>query len=135
MNGIQKSKNLLNTMKDKKEIYFYPAGWDGDNRHGIPININGHYHETYIDTEMAIRHGEKIIHTTSMAHFHFDLLDLGYDIYVRYNGKKVKVEPGMDLISGKELKRPHNIRKIFIAHAFDEDFGIDYNNIKYIYEI
>jgi hypothetical protein len=45
------------------------------------------------------------------------------------------VEPGMDLISGKELRRPHNIRKMFIAHAFDEDFGIDYNNVKYIYEI
>lgn len=135
MNGTQKSKNLLNTMKTKKEIYFYPAGWDGDNIHGIPIHINGHYHETYIDTEMAIQRGEKIIHTTSMAHFHFDLIDLGYDIYVRYNGKKVKVEPGMVLISGKELRRPHNIRKIFIAHAFDEDFGIDYNNIKYKYEI
>ena len=113
-----------------KEIHFYPAGWDGDNVHGIPIHINGVYFETYIDTELAIRRGENVIHTTSMAHFHFDLIDLGYDIYVHYNGKKIKVEPGMSLMSGKELRRGHNIRKIFVAHAFDEDFGIDYDKLE-----
>lgn len=69
--------------------------------------------------------------TTSLAHLSFDLLDLGYDIYLCYKGKNVKIEPGMQLhIDGspcKEIKRGHDIFKMFRAGVFNEILGIKKN--------
>lgn len=70
--------------------------------------------------------------TTSLAHLSFDLLDLGYDIYLCYKGKNVKVEPGMQLhIDGspcKEIRRGHDIFKMFRAGVFNEILGIKKND-------
>lgn len=82
--------------------------------------------KSYEHTEELIRCGAEIIHTTDMCHFSFDLIDMGYEIYLCYKGKRVKIEPDMTIEPiGKHLKRGHNIRKLFIGHAFDDMLGIE----------
>lgn len=79
----------------------------------------------YEGTEELINRGVEVIHTTSMAHFSFDLIDLGYDIYLCYKLVQIPIYPGMCMSpTGKELRRGHNIRKIFIAKCFDYMLGI-----------
>lgn len=70
------------------------------------------------------------IHTTDMSQLSFDLLDMGYEIFLRYKGKKLKVEPGMKMEHcEKEIRRGHNIRKLFLGGVFDADLGINFRNI------
>ena len=66
-----------------------------------------------------------------MAHFSFDLIEQGYDIYLCYQDKKVKIEPHMDL-SGigepcKDLRFGHNIFKMFRAGIFNHLIGYAYD--------
>lgn len=86
------------------------------------------YAITYEATEDFISKGEPHIVTTSMAHFSFDLLECGYDIYLCYKDKQVPVMPGMDLsVSGepcKEIRYGHNILKLFRAGVFNQLLGI-----------
>ena len=37
---------------------------------------------TYEETDRALHKGKECIYTTSMAHFSFDLIEQGYDIYL-----------------------------------------------------
>ena len=105
----------------KKEIYFYinaSSCWN------VANNIL-----TYQETDIAIQNERPCIHTTSIAHLSFDLINLGYDIYLCYNDKKVKIEPHMDL-SGKgehckDLRFGHNIFKLFRAGVFNDLLGIE----------
>lgn len=83
---------------------------------------------SYEDTEESIKDGISKIVTMSLAHLSFDLIEQGYDIYLCYQDKKVKIEPHMDL-SGigepcKELRFGHNIFKMFRAGIFNELLGI-----------
>lgn len=81
---------------------------------------------SYERTEELIRRGAENIHTMSMAHLSFDLIDLGYEIYLRYKTMEYKVYPGMSLPpTGKELRKAHNIFKLFRAHCFDYVLGIN----------
>ena len=57
---------------------------------------------TYEETEQDLIKGKECIYTTSMAHFSFDLIEQGYDIYLCYQDKKVKIEPHMDLSGNGE---------------------------------
>ncbi len=110
---------------DKKEIYFCV---DYFSKYYFPLE--GIWDATnYEDTEYAIKNNMPIIVTYSMAHLSFDLINLGYDIYLCYRDKKVKIEPHMDL-SGigepcKDLKFGHNIFKLFRAGVFNELLGIN----------
>lgn len=105
-----------------KQIYFHvDAG-------SMPISF---YDEStsmsYYETCELLSEKADTIHTTDMAHFSFDLIDMGYEIYLCYKDKKVKIEPDMTIEPiGKHLKRGHNIRKLFIGHAFDDMLGIEY---------
>lgn len=81
--------------------------------------------KSYERTEELIQCGAENIHTTSMAHLSFDLIDLGYEIYLCYKTMEYQVYPGLALPpTGKELRKGHNIRKLFIAHSFDYVLGI-----------
>ena len=63
--------------------------------------------------------------TTSIAHLSFDLIDK-YDIYLCYKDKRVKIEEHMDLgNSGKDLRKEHNIFKIFRAGLFNYILGLE----------
>ena len=104
----------------KKEIYFcidYPTHWDVLDRC-----------MTYEDTESALKNNQERIYTTSMAHLSFDLITMGYDIYLCYKGKEIKIEPHMDLSGNgepcKDLRMGHNIFKLFRAGVFNQLLGI-----------
>ena len=120
-------------MRDK-EIYFCIDMWSFDSitkyvhesRGANWLNcFRGEYYEP---TDYAIKQGYKIIVTTSIAHLSFDLINQGYDIYLCYKDKKVKIEPHMDLTGigepCKDLRFGHNIFKMFRAGIFDELLGI-----------
>ncbi len=95
-----------------KKIYFYPFGFKA---FGAVIPD----YNDYCSAKSAIESNLPIIHTSSMANLSFDLLDAGYEIYLmsRYN-KPIHIVPGM-AVSDKELRRSHNILKMFIAGCFD----------------
>ena len=83
---------------------------------------------TYYDTEDYIKEGLSPIFTSSIAHLSFDLLELGYDIYLCYKDKKIKIEPHMDLHGTgepcKDIRRTHNLFKLFRGGIFNELLGI-----------
>jgi len=106
-----------------KEIYFCV--------NDLSLNIlwnEGYCPQTYERTEYYLSEELSPIVTTSMAHFSFDLITAGYDIYLCYKDKKVKIEPHMDLSCigepGKDLRFAHNIFKLFRAGIFNELLGI-----------
>lgn len=88
------------------------------------------YSNSYLGTEKALQQKVPKIITTSLAHISFDLLDLGYELYVYTNGAgMVKFYPGMNNSNRKDIRFGHNIRKLIIAGSFDEDLKIDRNNL------
>lgn len=92
-------------------------------------NFDCFFPETYYGTENCIKSNGDIIVTSSLAHLSFDLISRGYDIYLCFRDKKVKIEPHMDL-SGigepcKDLRFGHNIFKLFKAGIFNQLLGIE----------
>lgn len=88
------------------------------------------YSNSYLGTEKALRNKANKIITTSLAHLSFDLLDMGYQLYVyTLKAGMVKFYPGMENTSNKDIRFAHNIRKLVIAHFFDEDLKIDRDNL------
>lgn len=79
------------------------------------------YIDTYDHTKRAIELGYELIYTTSMANFSFDLLDIGYQIFLVKNRKVVEIKPGMPELE-KDLRKEHNILKLFLAGVFDRCF-------------
>lgn len=98
-----------------KEIHFYL-----DYTYKLPIDK---ITVTYDRTKNQIRKGEDIIHTTSIANISFDLLDLGYRIFVHKNDKVLECKLGNMDGTDKEIRRPHNILKMIMAGVFDEYFN------------
>lgn len=85
---------------------------------------------TFEATWKAIKSNTELIHTTDMSQLSFDLLDMGYEIYICYRNKKLKIEPGMKMEHcEKEIRRGHNIRRLFLGGVFDEDLGINFRHI------
>lgn len=106
-----------------KDIYFLIDGI-------VPSNLdllNGcKICQTFKMTEEEITNGCEKIATYSMAHLSFDLLDKGYNIYLVNDGNIIKITPHMSEID-KDLKRGHNIRKLFLAGIFDD--LVNYNRL------
>ena len=81
---------------------------------------------SYSETSKLLTEEHSIIITTSIAHLSFDLLDKGYEIFLCYKGRIVKIEPHMDMgENGMDLKRSNNILKMFRAGVFNELLGIE----------
>lgn len=99
-----------------KEIHFYLD---------ISFMSCAEQHEiytTYDDTEKAIHEGVTEIHTTSLASITFDLLDLGYQIFLHRNNKVLECKPGMDGTE-KDIRYEHNIFRLIRAKHFDNYFN------------
>lgn len=94
-------------------------------------HINYTYCYSYFDTEDAINAGIDNINTYDIGHLSFDLEDLGYDIFIGYNGKIYMFRTGMTTANGKELRKGHNLRKLLIAGALDNDLKIERNKFYY----
>lgn len=86
---------------------------------------------TYYGTQQEIERGTNRIATTSLAHLTFDVINMGYDVYLCYKNKKVKIEEGMQLNeSGYCLSEPScyedsDILDIFKSGYFDKMLGYD----------
>lgn len=86
---------------------------------------------SYFDTEEAIKNNIQHIVTYDIGHLSFDLNDLGYNIFIGYNGRTKEFYPGMSTANGKELRFAHNLRRLLIGGALDNDLGIDRNKFYY----
>lgn len=95
-----------------KEIHFYLDA---------PYDPARTFH-TYDGTNDAIKKGREIIHTTSIANISFDLLDLGYRIFVHRNGRALECKLGSMDGTEKEIRKAHNLLKFIMGHVFDEYF-------------
>jgi hypothetical protein len=81
-----------------------------------------HTFKTYDGTKYAIEKGREIINTTSIANISFDLLDLGYRIFVHRNGRVLECKLGSMDGTEKEIRRGHNLLRLILGHTFDEYF-------------
>ena len=79
---------------------------------------------SYFDTEEAINNKLQHIVTYDIGHLSFDLEDLGYSIFIGYNGRTKEFHSGMSTANGKELRFGHNLRKLLIGGALDNDLKI-----------
>ena len=113
-------------LKNKKEIYFvldtfeYPF---------ISMPTIDCY--SYLDTEEAIKCGCKRIRTYDLLHLSFDLLELGYRIYLVKDAKVLEVYPGMDNFSNKDIRFGHNLRRLLLGGFFDTMLDLDRNKFCY----
>ena len=95
-----------------KEIHFYLGNF----------SHLDHTFYTYDSTEEAIKQGRDRINTTSLASITFDLLDLGYRIFLHRNNKVLECKPGMDGTE-KDIRYEHNIFRLIRAKVFDDYFN------------
>ena len=89
---------------------------------------------SYFDTEEAINNNIPHIVTYDIGHLSFDLEDLGYTIFIGYKGHSKQFYTGMSTANGKELRFGHNLRRLLIGGALDNDLGIDKNRNKFWYD-
>ena len=86
---------------------------------------------SYFDTEEAINNNMQHIVTYDIGHLSFDLEDLGYEIFIGYKGHSKQFYTGMSTANGKELRYGHNLRRLLISGALDNDLHIERNKFYY----
>lgn len=86
---------------------------------------------SYFDTEEAIKYNMQHIVTYDIGHLSFDLEDLGYTIFIGYNGHSKQFYSGMSTANGKELQKAHNLRRLLVGGALDNDLHINRNKFWY----
>ena len=84
---------------------------------------------SYFDTEEAINNKMDNIITYDLGHLSFDLENLGYHIFIGYKGHTKEFYTGMSTANGKELRFGHNLRKLLIGGALDNDLNIERKKI------
>lgn len=63
------------------------------------------------------------IYTTALSALDFSLLlDKGYKIFLHENGKCGELKEGVTELTDKELRREHDIRRIWIGGGFNDYF-------------
>lgn len=98
---------------EEKEIHFYK-----DYPHDVPDEV---LLVTHNGTKWSINNSVKVIHTTALTMLSFDLLDLGYRIFLHENNKVLECKPGMDGTE-KDVRKVHNILRMVVAGVFDNYF-------------
>ena len=102
-----------------KEIHFYK---DCHQYIEYPIKIN--LYVTHNETLDAINNQINNIHTTAISalcSFSW-ILDKGYKIYLHENGKEFEIKEGQVEATDKEIRKGHNIMRMWIAGAFRDYF-------------
>lgn len=108
---------------EKKEIHFWK------DTIGIGSIMYDLALKTHNATMSAIRIGEEMIHTYAISALDFSyLLDCGYNIYLHENGKSFQIKEGNVIATDKEIRKAHNIGKIWLGGGFDTYF---YGNESY----
>ena len=80
---------------------------------------------SFFDTEESIKNNLPYIVTYDIGHLSFDLEELGYTIFIGYNGHSKQFYSGMSTANGKELRKSHNLRRLLIGGALDNDLHIN----------
>lgn len=86
---------------------------------------------SFFDTEEAIKNNLPHIVTYDIGHLSFDLEELGYTIFIGYNGHSKQFYSGMSIANGKKLRKSHNLRRLLIGGALDNDLHINRNKFYY----
>lgn len=86
---------------------------------------------SFFDTEEAIKNNLPHIVTYDIGHLSFDLEELGYTIFIGYNGHYKQFYSGMSIANGKELRKAHNLRRLLIGGALDNALRINRNKFYY----
>lgn len=78
---------------------------------------------THNETIECIKKGDKLIHTTSLSALDFAwLIDLGYTIVLHENGKNAVICVGYSALTDKEIRKAHDIRRIWVGGGFNGYF-------------
>lgn len=103
-------------MQGLKEIHFYKDILDVDkDKHKMFYTHNG--------TIEAIERNEKIIHTFAISALDFsNLLERNYVIVLHENGLSGICHEGTTCLTDKELRKGHDIRRIWIGGGFNGYF-------------
>lgn len=111
---ISQNKNCMTTQKTI--IFIDDEDWVTNSHHHIL-----HTHEA---TSKAIQNNEPLIYTTSLCNADFAwLLEHEYTVKLLKFGKCLEIYPGMPL-SDKEIRKEHNLTKLFAANYFDYIFDV-----------
>ena len=113
----------------KKEIYFCI---DYDTYQNLCDTLDGSKWCSidYDSTERVIGKVNRIV-TTSLAHLTFDVINMGYDVFLCHKDKRIKIEGGMQLSEyGYCLSEPScyedcNVFECFKLGYFDKMLGYD----------
>ena len=100
----------------RKEIHFWKD-----------CNDLGTLYETVLKTHngtlTAIANGWDTIYTYAISALDFaSLLDKGYSIFLHENGKCCQIKEGSVECTDKEIRKGHDIRRIWIGGGFDQFF-------------
>lgn len=107
-----------------KEIHFYKDLKDCDLKNFLELD---EYHVSHNSTKRAIRENEKLIHTSAISALDFSwLLENNYRIFLHENGRCAELREGVSELTDKELRKGHNIEKIWIGGGF-YDFFYNYD--------
>lgn len=97
-----------------KEIHFYKDG---------QIESCYGWYLTHNSTVAAIDVNNPCIYTTAISALDFSyLLDKGYRIFLHENGKVGEIRVGSTELTDKEIRKTHDIRRLWIGHGFKEYF-------------
>lgn len=115
-----------------REIHFYAGGEFMDDFDVMNMTSLTHY-----GFRKDYNRLNPVIRTTSMVDLSFDLLDEGwYDkIFLHENGKILEMYPGMITPGGKEIRKHHNIQKLWMAGVWDDYFYPELSDKKKKWEI
>ena len=97
-----------------KHIHFY--------KDAKSLANNKFYKATHNETKYAIDCGVEDIHTTALTALDLDLLDCGYRIFLHENNKCVEMKIGSVDCTNKEIRKGHNIERLWCAGAFYDYF-------------
>lgn len=94
------------------EIHFY------EHVTNIPKEVS--YYQCWYETEKAIKNMEPYIVTTQMALMNTRLIESGYKIFVHSSdGNMYEIKLGKNTCTDKEIRREHNIFKIWENGGFN----------------